>query len=66
MKALGHGWGPYVGWLDVEVMRRRGARPEIILHGKAEEYAASLGIQQLHLALTHTAMLAEAQVIAEG
>jgi phosphopantetheinyl transferase (holo-ACP synthase) len=55
---------PYVGWLDV-VLRRR-ARPEILLHGKAKEYAASLGITRFHLALTHTNTLAEAQVIAEG
>lgn len=66
MKVLGQGWGPYVGWLDVEVMRRRGSRPEIILHGKAKEYAVSLGIVRFHLALTHTNALAEAQVIAEG
>lgn len=66
MKALGRGWGRYVGWLDIEVMRRRGSRPEIVLHGKAKEYAASLGINRFHLALTHTAELAEAQVIAEG
>src|SRR5262245_31080158 len=66
MKSLGRGWGPYVGWLDVEVVRRRGSRPEIVLHGKAKEYAASLGITRFHLALTHTDTLAEAQVIAEG
>ena len=66
MKSLGRGWGPYVGWLDVEVVRPRGSRPEIVLHGKAKEYADSLGIQRLHLALTHTAMLAEAVVVAEG
>lgn len=66
MKALGRGWGRYVGWLDIEVVRKRGSRPEIVLHGKAKEYAESLGIQRLHLALTHTAMLAEAVVVAEG
>src|SRR5215831_5583222 len=66
MKALGKGWGRYVGWLDIEVVRKRGSRPEIILHGKAKKYAASLGIARFHLALTHTATLAEAQVIAEG
>ena len=66
MKALGKGWGRYVGWLDIEVVRRRGSRPEIVLHGKAKEYAESLGIQQLHLALTHTTALAEAVVVAEG
>jgi len=66
MKALGRGWGRYVGWLDIEVVRHRGSRPEIVLHGKAKEYAGSLSIVRFHLALTHTAMLAEAQVVAEG
>jgi holo-[acyl-carrier protein] synthase len=66
MKALGRGWGPEVGWLDIEIMRHRGSRPEIILHGKARAYAAALGITRLHSALTHTATLAVAQVVAEG
>jgi holo-[acyl-carrier protein] synthase len=66
MKALGRGWGRYVGWLDIEVVRPRGSRPQIVLHGKAKEYATALGISRFHLALTHTATLAEAQVVAEG
>jgi holo-[acyl-carrier protein] synthase len=65
MKALGRGWGRYVGWLDVEVVRPRGSRPQIVLHGKAKEYAESLGISRFHLALTHTSVLAEAVVVAE-
>jgi holo-[acyl-carrier protein] synthase len=66
MKALGKGWGRYLGWLDIEVVRSRGSRPTIILHGKAHAYAQSLGVARLHLALTHTAALAEAVVIVEG
>jgi holo-[acyl-carrier protein] synthase len=66
MKALGRGWGRHVGWRDIEVVRQRGSRPQIVLHGKAKEYAASLGISRFHLALTHTATLAEADVIAES
>ena len=66
MKALGRGWGRYVGWLDIEVVRPRGSRPQIVLYGKAKEYAESLGITRFHLALTHTAALAEAVVVAEG
>jgi holo-[acyl-carrier protein] synthase len=66
MKALGRGWGRYVGWRDLEVVRPRGSRPQIVLHGKAKEYATSLGINRFHLALTHTATLAEACVIAES
>lgn len=65
MKALGRGWGRYVGWRDVEIVRERGARPRIVLHGKAETYAAAHRIVRLHLALTHTVALAEAQVVAE-
>lgn len=66
MKALGRGWGRYVGWLDIEVIRPRGSRPQVMLHGKAETYANALGIARFHLALTHTAALAEAVVVAEG
>jgi holo-[acyl-carrier-protein] synthase len=66
MKALGQGWGPQLGWLDIEVRRRPGSRPEILLSGRAKAYAASLGVRRLHLALTHTTTLAEAQVVAEG
>lgn len=65
MKALGSGWGRYVGWKDVEVARKPGSRPQLILHGKAREFAADKGISSLHLALTHTADLAEAHVVAE-
>ena len=65
MKALGRGWGRAVGWRDVEVVRQPGSRPEIVLHGKAKAYAAEHHIRRFHLALTHTAALAEAQVMAE-
>ena len=66
MKALGTGWGKNIGWRDIEVFRQRGSRPEIVLHGKAKEYATTLGVTRFHLSLTHTAEYAEAQVIAEG
>jgi holo-[acyl-carrier protein] synthase len=65
MKALGRGWGREIGWRDVEVVRERGRRPEIVLGGRAAAYAASLGVTTLHLALTHTADIAVAQVVAE-
>ena len=66
MKALGQGWGPQLGWLDIEVRRQPGGRPEVRLSERANAYAASLGVRRLHLTLTHTATLAEAQVVAEG
>jgi holo-[acyl-carrier protein] synthase len=66
MKALGRGWSREVGWTDIEVVRRGGSRPTLRLHGRAAAYAAKLGIRRLHLALTHTAETAMAQVVAEG
>lgn len=66
MKALGHGWGRHVGWLDVEVAREPDGRPQVRLHGKAAATAAAAGVARVHLALTHTAELAVAQVVLES
>jgi holo-[acyl-carrier protein] synthase len=65
MKALGHGWGRHVGWLDVEVERANDGRPTVRLHGKAAATAAAVGVTRVHLALTHTRNLAVAQVVLE-
>ena len=65
MKALGRGWSREVGWTDIEVVRERGGRPTIRLHGSAAAYAAKLGVRSIALALTHTAETAMAQAIAE-
>jgi holo-[acyl-carrier protein] synthase len=65
MKALGHGWGRHVGWLDIEVIREPDGRPTVRLHGKAAATAAAGGITRIHLALTHTRDLAVAQVVLE-
>jgi holo-[acyl-carrier protein] synthase len=66
MKALGVGWGRHASWLEIEVVRERERRPEIVLGGRAAAYATALAVTRLHLALTHTAEIAVAQVIAEG
>ena len=65
MKALGHGWGRHVGWLDVEVVRAEDGRPMLRLHGKAAATATAVGATRLHLALTHTRDMAVAQVVLE-
>lgn len=65
MKAFGRGWGATFRWLDIEVVRPSGERPTIVLAGLAAEYAATLGVNAMHLALTHTADIAVAEVIAE-
>ena len=65
MKAIGTGWNHGVRWRDLEVARKPGGRPTLVLHGKAAEFAASLGATNIALSLTHTAEQAMAQVILE-
>jgi holo-[acyl-carrier protein] synthase len=66
MKALGTGWSHGVRWQDCEVVRMPGGRPMISFHGRAEEFAAKLGVKKAALSLSHTAEQAIAQVILEG
>jgi holo-[acyl-carrier protein] synthase len=66
MKALGTGWNRNVGWSEIEVVRRRGSAPTIVLSGKAAAFAKRKNISVFHLSLTHTAKEAIAHVIAEG
>jgi holo-[acyl-carrier protein] synthase len=66
MKALGTGWNRNVGWSEIEVVRRRGSAPTIVLSGKARAFAARKNIRIFHLSITHTAKEAIAHVIAEG
>jgi len=66
MKALGRGWSREVVWAEIEVVRPRGGRPTIQLHGKTRAFAERLGVRRLHLALTHTAETAMAEVVAES
>jgi len=66
MKALGTGWSHGVRWRDIEVARKPGSRPTIVFHGKAAEFAATLGAVNVALSLTHTSDMAFAQVILES
>ena len=66
MKAIGTGWNHGVRWRDIEVARKPGGRPTLLLHGKAAEFAARLGAVNIALSLTHTADQAMAQVILEN
>jgi holo-[acyl-carrier protein] synthase len=66
MKALGTGWAHGVRWVDVEIVREEGGRPELRFHGKAAEIAAKLGCRSTNVSLSHTSDNAIAQVILEG
>jgi len=66
MKALGTGWARGVRWRDIEVVRRRGQAPEVLLHGKTAAIAAERGIDRIHITITHDAGVAAAVAIAES
>lgn len=66
MKALGTGWSRGVRWVDVEVVRQKGGRPTVKLHGEAGKIADALGVKNIALSITHTADQAFAQVIFEN
>ena len=64
-KALGTGISFGVNWLEIEVVRGRGGRPNLRFHGRAAEIAAGLGVVRAALSITHTAELAMASVVLE-
>lgn len=64
-KALGTGISHGVGWLEIEVTRAPGRRPELRFRGRAAQIAARLGARRTALSLTHTAALAMASVVLE-
>ena len=66
MKALGTGWSRGIRWRDIEVYRPPGSRPTIRFHGKAAEFAARMGVENVALSLSHTTEQAIASVILEN
>lgn len=61
-KALGVGMRR---WQEAEVVRGHHGAPEVVLHGRMAERAASLGVSRIHLALTHSTTDAVAVAVAE-
>jgi holo-[acyl-carrier protein] synthase len=54
-----------IGWRELEVVSRKGASPLLVLHGRAMERAAELGLSRVLLTMTHTETTAAAVVVAE-
>jgi len=66
MKAIGTGWKRGVRWQDFEVTNLPSGRPTLEFHGVAAQFAQSLGVRNISLSLTHTAVQAMAIVILES
>jgi len=64
-KALGTGISRGVHWLEIEVIREPGGRPNLRFHGRAAEIAAQLRVAHAALSLTHTGTLSMANVLLE-
>ena len=65
MKLLGTGVRG-VPWKSIEVTRKRGGPPEIILHGPAKARADKMGITRIALSLSHSRELATASAVGEA
>lgn len=65
MKALGTGVRG-VPWKSVEVTRKRGGPPEIVLHGSAKERSEKMGVTRIALSLSHSKEFAVASVVMEA
>ncbi len=55
-----------IGWRDLEVLRDDATgQPRLVLHGRAAQRAAELGVTRTHVTLTHSHETAAAVVILE-
>ena len=56
MKALGTGWARGVRWVDIEVVREPSGKPTLKLSGATRAIADSLGVKNIAVTITHTAI----------
>jgi len=64
-KALGSGWRDGMEWNEVAVVNDALGKPGLLLTGKAREVASRLGVNAIHLSLSHLKETACAVVILE-
>jgi holo-[acyl-carrier protein] synthase len=65
-KALGCGIGEHCSWKDIRILNGGKGRPDIQLCGKAFETAEKLGVNSIHLSISHEKQYAVATVILEN
>lgn len=66
MKAIGTGWKRGVRWRDFEVRNQPSGRPTLEFYGVAAQFADNLGVRNIALSITHTAVQPMAIVILES
>lgn len=65
LKALKTGWRGKITWHDVEVESDADGAPSLTVRGEARKILGTLGVEFVHLSISHTAEHAVAQVILE-
>ena len=65
-KAFGTGIGAELGWNDIEILRRKSGEPELVLHGRAKEFAGEIGVCEVKISLTHAKHYAAANAVVLG
>ena len=63
MKSMGTGWRR-IGWQDVEITG--GGKPTVRLYGRAAQRAATLGVSEILVTITHTDTSALVMAVAVG
>ncbi|MCB9422708.1 MAG: holo-ACP synthase [Ardenticatenaceae bacterium] len=64
-KALGTGIGEMT-WVEIEVVSDKMGRPELVLHGAAQQLADKLGLVEWSISLSHTETYAVGFAVAAG
>ena len=66
LKVLGTGWRRGINWTDIEVTNVTSGRPNVLLTGHSAHIAQKLGIQTVHISITHTSRYGAASAIGVG
>ena len=66
LKALGTGWAQGLEFLQVEVSNNELGAPAVTFTGKALDRSRRLGVERVHVSLTHHRHFAIAQVVLEA
>jgi holo-[acyl-carrier protein] synthase len=64
-KALGTGWAEGATWLNAEIQRKESGAPVLALSGRTQEIGAQLGVEAVHISMSHSEQSAVAIVILE-
>jgi len=65
MKALGVGLFE-IAFRDIEITRQSSGAPSLCVSGRARQRADALSVDEIHVSMTHTQLIASAVVVVDG